>query len=150
RPCKRGAWPILGLEQDGVPAGQARAVRLDAVGDLDRGAPLLVHPAGDPDADVGCALARTAEPRGDQAGRALADGGGVAGGEWGFLEDELGCDDALRGRRRSGNCGQERHKEGGGYQSTHVASIIPGNDLTNSLHFSRGASTPHWTGVRRG
>ena len=55
------------LEQHGIPAGMARAVGLHAVGNLDRRTPLAADVAREPDADVGRALARAAEPGGHES-----------------------------------------------------------------------------------
>jgi hypothetical protein len=45
--------------------------------------------AGQPDADIRCALAQAAKPRGDQPLRSLNNGGGVAGWRGALLADEL-------------------------------------------------------------
>jgi hypothetical protein len=83
------------LEEDGIPCGKARAFFLDAVGDFDGFQPLAVFVTRNPDADIGMALGRAAEPSGDEfAILGLDDRCGVAAWVGRFFEDEFGVDDA--------------------------------------------------------
>jgi hypothetical protein len=73
-----------------------RAVRLHAGRDFDRRRPCAVDAVREPDADVGGAFARAAEPRGDETASAVRDRRRVRAGERRALEDEFG------GRHRRG------------------------------------------------
>ena len=84
-----------GLEEHRVPAGQRRPVPVRAPGDLDGRRPAAAAPAREPDADVGVALVRAAEPRRDEPVRRLDERGSVRRGERRALEHGLRRDDRV-------------------------------------------------------
>src|SRR5207302_1397665 len=103
------------LEEDGVPAREAGAVRLLARGDF-RG----LGPAGaiverEPDPDVLFTLVSAAEPGCGKTGLGLRDGGGVAGrGRRGRVVNQFGLQEAGGGggvsEERRGSTGNENPK----------------------------------------
>src|SRR6185503_16634550 len=85
---------VVRLEEDRIPRRLTRTVRLHSIRRLGGREPLAIDAAADPDTDVGVALARSAEERGDEPARSLRDRRCMTRRKRRGLVEEFGTDHA--------------------------------------------------------